>query len=378
MSLLIENIVLKNSHSFPNKRAALYYKTEPFYTDVNRYVHTNNWEILKSIEVLNEKGFIVDLIDRNNNSWRPNKKYDLFLGLGAGNSGKNFARYSELSKAKARVLLAMGPQPDVSNELVLKRYEMFYKRTGHYAPPMRTVTEVTGQKFIEIIENTDFIFSVGEKNTASYNSYVGYKKPVLNFYPAVSPAVFFDDSWRKRRDQNQFLCFAGNGFICKGVDMVLESFLKDETKFLHICGPEEQAFFSYYGSKIKNSKNIKYHGFIQPGASVFNELASKCSFVVFHSSSEGCCTSVATSIRAGLVPIINPWTGLNVEDVGIEMSDDGDIIEIISKSVEKARKIEKENYDIMLDKTLKKSELFTQKSYEESYSSAIDEVIKFL
>ena len=117
---LIENIVSKTVT--PTRSAAMYYKTEPFFTDISSYTHTNNWEIVRAIEILTNKGFSVDLIDRDNQNWVPQKEYDLFLGLGVGNSGKNFSRYARSSKAKVKVLLSMGPQPDVSNELVLERY----------------------------------------------------------------------------------------------------------------------------------------------------------------------------------------------------------------------------------------------------------------
>ena len=71
--MLIENIT---NNMATNKSAAMFYKVEPFYTDVSRYVHTNNWEILQAIKILNEKGFSVDLIDRNNTNWSTKKKYD--------------------------------------------------------------------------------------------------------------------------------------------------------------------------------------------------------------------------------------------------------------------------------------------------------------
>ena len=111
---VVENIISKNVK--PTRSAAMYYKTEPFYTDISNYQHTNNWEIVKAIEILTNKGFSVDLIDRGNHSWTPKKRYDLFLGLGVGNSGKNFARYAKLSSAPKKVLLAMGP-PALSNQL---------------------------------------------------------------------------------------------------------------------------------------------------------------------------------------------------------------------------------------------------------------------
>ena len=208
---LIENIT---NNFNTTKKAALYYKVEPFYTNVNSYTHTNNWEILQSIKILNEKGYSVDLIDRGNHNWTPRQTYDLFLGLGVGNSGKNFVRHATVSGAKKKVLLSMGPQPDISNSLVLKRYEMFNERTGLHAPPMRTVAQVTGEEFIKIANTADYIFNIGEKDTPSYKSFLKYGKPVLNFLPSVSPSLHFNRDWLQTRDINSFLCFAGNGFIC--------------------------------------------------------------------------------------------------------------------------------------------------------------------
>ncbi len=370
---VIEDIT--NGHQ-TDKRAAMYYKTEPFYSNVDNYTHTNNWEILCSIKILNSKGYAVDLIDRTCTNWEPKHEYDMFLGLGVGNSGRHFARYSELSKAKKRILLAMGPQPDTSNALNIKRYEEFKERTGHSAPPMRTVQDVVGDKFLEIIDNTDYIFCIGEKGTNAYNSFLGYDRSVINFMPSISPKIQFSEQWLNTRQKDTFLCFAGNGFICKGVDLVVEAFLKDPTKKLYICGPQSEAsFFNYYGNKINQSSNIQYLGFIEPGAETFNKLVSVCSYTIFHASSEGCCTSVATTMKAGLVPIINRWTGINITNEGITMSDDGNKIENIEKAIANASCVSDQEYAIMVQNVLRKSQAFSQQSFFETYSKAIDLVI---
>ena len=373
---LIENISSKDVPVV--RRAAMYYKTEPFYSNTNRYSHTNNWEIVRAIEILNSRGFSVDLIDRDNNNWSPDKTYDLFLGLGVGNSGKNYARYARLSKARVKVLLSMGPQPDTSNRLVIERYSEFNRRTGLNVPAMRTVSDVTGEKFTEIISETDFIFNIGERGNQSYNSFQKYGKPILHFYPAISPAVTYDVSWETTRSRKSYLCFAGNGLICKGVDVVTEAFLNDTEKSLHICGPSEQGYFDYYGDKIKGSKNIKYHGFVEPGGDKFKKLAAECSFVIFHSSAEGCCTSVATAMKAGLVPVTNPWTGILVQDCGISMPEGGDIIQTIKDTIDKASSLNDYEYNRLVQSTLLKSNNFSQESFTKSYSDAIDEVMKQL
>lgn len=358
----------------PTHRAAMYYKTEPLVSGI-KYHHTNNWEIVRAIQILNSKGFVVDLIDRTNGDWSPTHKYDLFLGLGVGNSGRRFAEYARRSGASKKILLAMGPQPDVSNERVLARYDAFRERTGVAAPPMRTVTDVMGDSFLRIIENTDYIFNIGEEGTESYNSFLKYEKPVFNFYPAISPNVSFENSWLTTRDRNSFLCFAGNGLICKGVDVVVEAFLKHPDMNLHICGPIEKSFFDYYGQKIEESKNITYHGFIDPGGSKFNELASICSFVVFNSSAEGCCTSVATAMKAGLVPIINSWTGIKIEECGISIHESNDNISSTISAINLGAALKESEYNLFVNKTLEKSKLFSQESFTESYHKAISRVL---
>jgi len=238
---LVENIGKQDITN--QKSAALYYKTEPFVTDISRYTHTNNWEILCCVEILNNLGYVVDVIDRDNSSWISKKKYDLFLGLGVGNSGKNFVRYAKESGADKKILLSMGPQPDISNELVVDRYKQFNKRCNMNAPTMRTVSDVIGDKFLDIIDSTTAIFNIGEKENESYKSYQKYGKKIYSFYPAISPAVSYNEEWLTTRKRNSFLCFAGNGLICKGVDILVESFLKNEHLDLNICGPAETAFF---------------------------------------------------------------------------------------------------------------------------------------
>lgn len=120
------------------RRALLYYKTDPFWNkSAEKYTHSNNWEILEMCRILNTKFFIVDVIDRNVNNFVPEDKYELFIGLGSGNSGKHFARYAKVLTKATKVLYATGADPALSNELILERYEDFYKRTGIKAPPMR-------------------------------------------------------------------------------------------------------------------------------------------------------------------------------------------------------------------------------------------------
>ena len=375
MSLLIKGINLENTPV--SKRAAMYFKTEPFFVNVEAYTHTNNWEILQAIRLLNKRGYTVDLIDRKYENWRADSSYDLFLGLGVGNRGKNFPAMAASTRAPTKILLAMGLQPDLAKELITARFRVFNERTKLNAIPERIAHDVTGDKFSELIDAADYIFNIGEEENPSYNSYLPYGLPVVSFLPSTSPKVNYNSDWLCTRNLNSYLCFAGNGLIGKGVDVVVESFLKDPTKELHICGPPHDVFFSYYGEAINASPNIHYHGFIEPGELIFNQLASRCAFVVFHSASEGCCTSVATAMRAGLVPIVNARTGImSIEDIGIELSEEGDIIQTITDATTMASSMDPADYSALVQSTLQKSLLFSQESFTKSYGKALDKALK--
>ena len=358
-----------------HRKAAMLFKTEPFYSDISSYTHTNNWEILSSIDLLSDRGFSVDLIDRDNSDWRPSESYDIFLGLGVGNSGKHYVEYSKSSQAKLRVLLAMGPVPDVTNEKLYERYNNFKQRTGKSLDVMRLATEVSGQKFKDIMNNTDAIFSIGGRNTKSYDSFVNLGKPVYSFYPSTSPKVYYEENWLGTRRTTNFLCYMGNGMIGKGVDVILESFIKRPDLKLHICGPREQQFHSHYGKIISEAPNVKFHGFIEPGGPLFNQLASLCSFSILHSSTEGCCTSIATTMRAGLVPIINEWCGIKGADQIFSYMRDENIPFEIESSIDIASSLTNTEYEEKVRKTLVLSEDYTQASFVKSYGDSLDKLL---
>lgn len=372
--MIIENIT---SGLPTTKKAALFFKTEAYFVDVNKYVHTNNWEILASIKILNLKGYSVDLIDRSVANWSPKHKYDLYLGLGVGNSGRHFARYAKISQAPKKVLLAYGSQPDKSNKRNIDRYKYFEQRTGVIATPMRRVTEVVGENFKKIIDEATHIITNSEAGTHCHNSYIDYGLPMFTVYSSCHPGVFYNKEWLNTRKNNSFLCFAGNGFIHKGVDLIVECFLKNTNKELHLCGPDsDKSFFAVYGKKINDASNIFYHGFIEPGSESFNKLASHCSFVLLCSASESSSTSVTTAMRAGIVPVINSWTNVNIDNIGIQISEDGDIMENIEAATNSCLSLGKEKYEKLVSNTIKKASLFSQESHVESFSNAIDAIEK--
>jgi glycosyltransferase involved in cell wall biosynthesis len=357
-----------------DKRCLLYYKTEPFYNKkiVEKYTHTNNWEIIEITKILNKFGFIVDVIDRDVDNFYPEDIYDLFIGLGAGNSGKHFSKYASILKKAVKLLYAAGPEPGLSNTLVMNRYDQFRERTGVKAPYQRIITEVN---FKEFIAATDYIIVVGEQNNFSFNSYLQLAKPVLSIFPSSSPKLGFNSKWLKSRSMNSYLCFAGNGLICKGVDLLIEAFRRMPQCKLHICGPKEISLFIAYSNL---PSNIIYEGFVKVGGKKYNKLNEECAYVILHSAAEGCATSVTTCLRSGLVPIVNVEVGVNAGDYGFLMTktEPAEYVDDIVETINKTSLLEKSEYKQRVYSTLKYSERFTQGGFQQSFSNVILEVLE--
>ena len=339
------------------------------------YRHTNEWEIIEIVRILNTLGFVVDVIDRGALNFKPDDKYDLFIGIAAGDSGRHYKKYAELLPSAIKVALCAGPEPKLSAQLTREQYARFNLRYKSNLPTMREPTI----DFDSFAKSSDALLVIGEKGQFCYESYQRHNMPVYNYLPGCSSEIRFLHHWVSMRDRTKFICFSGDGFICKGVDLVVEAFSKHPELSVYICGPDtEQGFFDVLGETIKTSKNIFYEGFVEVGGKRFEELVSSCSFVISNSSSEGCATSVATMMSAGLVPVLNYETGINIDNCGVYINNvkGGDRVFSTKMAALKASSLSNKNYAKLVSSSLKESEKYTQKSFTESFKLSLNKIIK--
>jgi hypothetical protein len=146
---------------------------------------------------------------------------------------------------------------------------------------------------------------------------------------------------------------------------------------LRICGPaSEPAFFEVYGQRIKESNNISYEGFVMVGSDKFHDLCSSCSYVILNAASEACATSVVTCQRAGLVPIVTPECGIDVNGFGFLMNGKDNRIDDIIQVAETANMLSKEDYRNRVYNSLISSQKYTQASFTRLFSQAILEIMR--
>ena len=371
--LFVENIVGKQDYN--PYRVLLYYKTGWFLKNNNNleYSHTNEWEIIEIVRILNSLGFVVDVIDRGVSDFSPIDKYQLFIGLAAGDSGKHFKKYAELLPSAIKVALCAGPEPKLSAQLVREQYARFNLRHKSNVPTMREPTI----DFDSFAKSSDALLVIGEEGQFCYESYKRHNMPVYNYLPGCSSEIRFVHQWISMRDRTKFICFAGDGFICKGVDLVVEAFSRHPELTVHICGPDsERAFFDLLGDTIKNSKNIFYEGFVSVGSKKFEDLASSCSFSIFNTAAEGVATSIASVMIAGLVPIVNYETGINLDTIKLGIKENSDRLKSTEDAIIMASSLSDRDYKDVVMKTILESKKYTQQSFSTSFKSSVSKIMQ--
>jgi hypothetical protein len=342
------------------KRALLYYKTDAFTNPglAKDYTHTNYWESVEIANILNEMGYIVDVIDRTATRFNLEDKYSLFIGIGVGDSGQHYPDIAKQIPSAFKILYALGPEPEQSNYWVESRYVSYVFRHGVGLGKMRrTIGHVD---MTEVMKHTDAILTCA--NNYIQQTYAKFNKPIqrvyLSTHPDLKPTHF--------GSQKAFLYFGGNGNIVKGLDLAIEA-ITDTNLELFICAPFEKEY------QPKLPPNIHLIGFIPVGSPKFNEIVSKCGYVILPSSSEGCATSVTTCMRKGLIPVVTKETGIDIGDFGylIETC----IIDVIRNKLLQISHINQFEFYRRANDTYKESFKYTQENFTSSFKKALCQLL---
>jgi glycosyltransferase involved in cell wall biosynthesis len=149
-------------------------------------------------------------------------------------------------------------------------------------------------------------------NASAVKTYVDFPK-VLGINNAVYPLSW--DKWKTKdfeAGRRHFLFFSGRGHLHKGLDIVLEAFLKTDLH-LHVCQHQESDFMSVYRDDLKKAPNIKFYGAIKMRSPQFESLALKCDWVISATCAEGQPGAILECMAYGLLPIIPEAANIDVD-----------------------------------------------------------------
>ena len=345
----------------------LSYILEPFLRSNDEPIsnaHTNHWESFHMAQIFLEMGYCVDVISYMNYQFVPIKNYSIFVS-----ARTQFDRIAALLNHDCIKIVHQDTAHWIhNNQSAYSRLLDVKRRRG---------VSLNSVRFIEqnfSMENADCAVVLGNEFTIGTFRYAGKK---IYRVPVSVPLVY---DWPEDKDfdscRKHFLWFGSNGFVHKGLDLVLEAFTQMPDLHLTVCGPidEDEKFKAAYHRELYETENIHTHGWIDVGSHEFINITNSCIALVYPSCSEGGGSSVLTCMQAGLIPIVTYESSVDIEGFGITL--EAATIETIKAAI---WQISQQPADQCKYKAQKAWEfarrVHTREQFKENYRGAISEIL---
>jgi hypothetical protein len=297
------------------KRALLVYRVIPFHLGKDhpafRY-HQNFKQAMQIATVLDEAGYLVDVAEMGDRKFRAESPYDLVMSHRVDYEGLEKA----IGPGTMKVYLSAGMNHIAHNRNQEIRAEYFLERKGK---KLRNLPR--DQEDMPFLKIADAV--VGFGNDCTRNSWKSaFAGPIYNFEN-------YSLRWLQpeRRDWDSaklnFLFFGSHLQLSKGLDITLDVFSQFKDVHLFVCShyQKDADFCKIYDKELFHTANIHPCGWIDIGGRKFKELVAQCGFVILPSCSEASAGSVVNAMATGLIPIVTPEVGIDMDDFGFCLSD---------------------------------------------------------
>lgn len=343
-------------------RVLISYTTLPFLDTREKIVngHSNRWECRQMATEFVERGYIVDVIDFNNVTFKPTKKYTYCLDVEF-----NLERLASLLNPECILIFhATAAHWLFWNSAETTRLLDIQKRRGATIFPQRVAIPTRGPDLAHII--------LSLCGTLPESTFRYLNKEI--FHVQVSSSHTYP---RKSKDfdavRKQFIWFGGSGVVRKGLDIVLEAFAGMPEFSLIVCGKYggETDFTKAYEKELMNTSNIKALGYMDPESEVFKDILNNSLGIVYPSSAEGCATSVLLTMHGGLIPILSRETGVEIKDFGVLL--DSCSIESVQRAVRELTAETAAQLEVRASKTWEYATMYhSRDAFAQSFSSFVD------
>jgi glycosyltransferase involved in cell wall biosynthesis len=268
--------------------------------------HSNGWESREIARALYDLGYGVDAIDWNDDRFEASHDYDLVLAI-----DRRLDRLGDATNATRLLLHLTGSYPRFQNAAERQRIDELQERRGIVCRPRRQIEDEDA--FDRAIRRATRCSLLGNAFTRS--TFPEHFQSKITLLPVTAsqlarikaPAEFVPA-------EREFLWFFGSGAIHKGLDRALEAFARTPHMTLHVVGniSAETDFVAAYRHELTELENIRWHRYLDPASSAFEQIAARCVAFIAPSCSEGTSPAVATMLQLGLYPIISRETGVTL------------------------------------------------------------------
>ena len=269
--------------------------------------HTHFWECRYMAQSFARAGFLVDVVDFADGTFKPEKRYDVLVS--ARTNLERLAKHVDPDCLKIAHLDTAHFLTHNANALA--RLRDIRERHGIALRSNRMVEDNWA------LEAADMGCVLGNAFTADSYAYAG---KTIHRIPLSSVRSF---DWQDDKDfeacRDTFLWFGSGGFAHKGLDLVIDAFARLPDLRLVICGPidKEPRFVKAFKQAMYHSDNIETVGWVDVTSSDFEALRQRTLATIYPSCSEGGGGCVITCMHAGLIPVVTPEASVDIGDSGI-------------------------------------------------------------
>ncbi len=294
----------------PRGRVLLSYVTAPFLVDDDSKIsneHTHHWESHRIAHTFRERGFVVDVIHYEDDTFVPAEKYDVLVS--ARTNLERLARH--LPDNCLKVAHLDTAHFLTHNRAAWDRLHSLGERSGLALRSPRMLEENWA------IEAADMGCVLGNQFTIDSYAYAG--KPIYRI--PLSTTLTYE--WNEDKDfdacRRNFVWFGSGGLVHKGLDRVLEAFRELPECHLTVCGPldREQRFTRAFEDDLYQRSNITAKGWVDVAGVEFADLMRDSLATIYPSCSEGGGGSVLTCMHAGLIPIATRESSVDIGEFGL-------------------------------------------------------------
>jgi len=283
------------------KNALLSYIIYPFNGEIQTN-HSNHSECFAIAEILNELGYNIDVINWNNTTFLPNKKYDLVI-----DNHNNLERLKDYFNGDTRKIFhATNAHWLYQNSVEYARYNEFFIQTGIAILPPRLTVPGNSAAYCDVISmfGNDFTKS-------TYGKY-GRKVHQLPMSVTTEPEIIKERYYASAK--KKFIWLNSHGALLKGLDIVIDAFSMMPELELYICGNVERdsSFINAISQQLSAAPNIKMEGWVDINSERFKKIATDCAWVINASFSEGGGGSTLNAMAKGLIPVISKSSSITL------------------------------------------------------------------
>lgn len=263
--------------------------------------HTHFWEAQQIAQTFADLGFEVDVVHWQNQTFRPRKPYRAVVDVRS-----NLERWADdLPPDCTKIFHGETNHWRFHRDAQEQRYRDVERRRGVTLPPVKVAEPNLG------IETADIGFILGNDFTLGTFAFAG--TPLERLW--ISTNTTYPDLERGEDARRRFLWFGSGDLVHKGLDLALEAIATRPDLELVVCGPihREPHFERAYARELYDLPNVRTFGWVDTESSDFLDIARSCSALIFPSCSEANCGGVITCLHAGLVPILAPPCGIDVD-----------------------------------------------------------------